>query len=168
MSSYLHLTTDSIEFCAWQTKRKDADDKTKPQPLICPLMCFSPEGYKWWTALVEVTNSRLKCEVSKDDDFMLPQPGKHRLKFCPRPCPNSQALRWCRTLLAQSAVKLPQSTIMLVTLAAFRVFMPNLAFQMQVSRERRRYLGRWASEETADTYTREHRNVVFGIWREVR
>ena len=45
--------------------------------------------------------------------------------------------------------------------------MPNLAFQLDIPRERRRYLGGWAREETADEYIREKRNVVCGIWKEV-
>ena len=45
--------------------------------------------------------------------------------------------------------------------------MPDLAYQANISADRRRYLGRWADENKADTYTREHRGVISGIWSDV-
>jgi hypothetical protein len=53
------------------------------------------------------------------------------------------------------------------TLPSMRVWMPDLAYQANISADRRRYLGRWADENMADTYTREHRGVISGIWSDV-
>ena len=44
------------------------------------------------------------------------------------------------------------------------VLMPEWAFRANVPRSQRQYLGRWASESTSDTYTREHRHVILDIW----
>ena len=60
-----------------------------------------------------------------------------------------------------------QSGVSAKTLAGWRVFMPELAFQAGIPREHRRYLGRWQHEAMADNYTREHRTVVTKIWRDV-
>ena len=137
----------------------------KPQPLIAPLL--SVGDCLWWKPLVEVTQSRLRTEVSKNDDYLLPVPNKDRSLFVPRPCNNSKAIRWMRMLLSNSTVQLSQEEIKSMTVSSFRVFMPSLAHQHNVAKERRQYLGRWTEPDTADVYTREHRVVVTGIWKEV-
>jgi hypothetical protein len=45
--------------------------------------------------------------------------------------------------------------------------MADLAYQHNISRDKRRYIGRWANESTADIYTRDHRTVICQIWTEV-
>ncbi len=45
--------------------------------------------------------------------------------------------------------------------------MPDLAYRAGVNKDRRRCLGRWAFDNTADVYTREHRTVISDIWAEV-
>ena len=54
-----------------------------------------------------------------------------------------------------------------LTWHSFRVFMPGCAFQAQIPREFRQYLGNWMAESTADVYTRAKRNVVCSIWEQV-
>ena len=48
-----------------------------------------------------------------------------------------------------------------------RVFMPEWAYKANIPLDRRRYLGRWTQENTADTYTRDRRSKVCQIWDEV-
>ena len=159
------LTDETLEFTAWQTKTKAAGDATRPQPLIAPLITFT--GEKWWLPLIHIMKLRIKDDDAKTDDYMLPQPTSTRQAFLQKPCGNAKALRWLRTLLTHSKVVVPTEVIRTMTLSGFRVFMPNLAFKYELARERRRYLGRWVQESTADVYTREHRTVVTGIWNEV-
>eukprot|EP00438_Fugacium_kawagutii_P009017 Skav202952 [mRNA] locus=scaffold2274:60:872:+ [translate_table: standard] len=54
-----------------------------------------------------------------------------------------------------------------LTWHSFRVFIPDCAFQLGVPRTQRQYLGNWLTESTADVYTREKRNVVVSIWKQV-
>ena len=54
------------------------------------------------------------------------------------------------------------------TLSGLRVFMADLAYRIQVPRDLRRYIGRWASDSMADIYTRDHREVVVKIWDQVK
>ena len=98
-------------------------------------------------------------------DYILPVPTPDRSGFCPRPCSNGQALRWLRLLRARK--DRDEQEIKKLTLASFRVWMADLAYQASISRDKRRYIGRWASENTAHTYTREHRQVICSIWQEV-
>ena len=52
------------------------------------------------------------------------------------------------------------------TLSSMRVFMSEWAHKAGISRERRKIIGRSATECTADVYTRQHRVVVMDIWKE--
>ena len=45
--------------------------------------------------------------------------------------------------------------------------MAEQAYQAGVPRDLRRYIGRWAHESVADTYTRDHRSVIGKIWDQV-
>ena len=159
-------TATTIEFVAWQTKTKDLGDHMKPQPLIAPLLQLGPHA--WWKPLIEVTELRLRSQASKEDDYLLPAPSKDRALFVERPCSNSKAIRWMRALLQNSEVQLTPEEIKSMTVSSFRVFMPSLAHQMNIEKERRQYLGRWTERDTADVYTREHRIVVSGIWKDFR
>lgn len=50
---------------------------------------------------------------------------------------------------------------------AFVPPIPDCAFQLGVPRTQRQYLGNWLTESTADVYTRQKRNVVVQIWKQV-
>ena len=54
-----------------------------------------------------------------------------------------------------------------ITMGCLRVYAPNEAMRAGLPRELRRYIGRWAQEETADTYTRDVREVVVKAWRQM-
>jgi hypothetical protein len=45
-----------------------------------------------------------------------------------------------------------------------RAFMPDWAFQANISKDLRQYLGNWTSSTVADVYTRDKRNVVYKLW----
>ena len=162
-STSMRVTSTTIEFTAWQTKTTSINDTNRPMPLIAPLHSFS--GVQWWTIIQTVVGIFQKDAAFQDMDYLLPVPTRDRSGFCPRPCSNGQALRWLRLLRAKPGR--PEADIKRLTLASFRVWMADLAYQANISRDKRRYIGRWASENTADTYTREHRQVICNIWDEV-
>ena len=183
-------SNQTLEFVAWQTKVKKRTSTHKPQPMVTAKVAFwdgvvngrtakkASDGWTtclpqdkmehaWWTPLEEFTKLRNKAAATESaDDFMLPAPSKHRERFTPRPCGNGQALQWLRALLKESEM-VEASVISEVTLSSFRVFLSNLAHAINISRERRQWLGKWAEESMADTYTRQHRQVVMGIMREI-
>ena len=45
--------------------------------------------------------------------------------------------------------------------------MPDMEYQAGISAQDRQALGRWTSTSMADTYSREQRNTVLRIWRQV-
>ena len=182
----------TLEFTAWQTKVKNKTACHKPQPMVAAKVafwdgkipdktpkkateawttCLPPNKMEsaWWTPLEEFTKMRNKAaedNESATSDFLLPAPSKNRERFTPRPCANAQALKWLRALLKESGM-VEDHDISAVTLASFRVFLSNLAHSINISKERRQWLGKWADENMADTYTRQHRQVVLGIMREI-
>ncbi|CAE6949120.1 GIP [Symbiodinium sp. CCMP2592] len=162
----MKLTKDTLEFTAWQTKVKEVGDNDRPQPLIAPLVSFS--RVEWWGPMIAFSKRRNRLATKGlEDDYLLPVPDRDRLDFTRAPCDNSRALRWLRALLSMKGAVIAEEEVKMMTLSSFRVFMPNLAFQMGVPREQRRYLGRWQGDSMADVYTREHRSVVLSIWKEV-
>ena len=158
------VNTDStIEFTAWQTKVTGVLDSHRPMPLIAPKHSFS--GIAWWLVLERHISGMLADPNMRHIDYLLPTPTKDRSGLLPRACSNAQALRWLRLLLSTHGSTF--DTTARITLPSLRVWMADLAYQMQIPRDQRRYIGRWASETTADTYTREHRKVICDIWTHV-
>ena len=85
--------------------------------------------------------------------------------FIARPGQADRTLRWLKDALGRRGV--PPELFQDLTWHSFRVFIPDCAFQLGISRDQRRYLGNWMTESTADVYTREKRNVVVKVWHEV-
>eukprot|EP00971_Amphidinium_carterae_P341191 6479873-Amphidinium_carterae.1 len=157
------LTTPStIEFSAWQTKTmRIARARSQILPLICPLVSFSK--HKWWTTYM-LELGRLR-ELLPERDFLLPTPSLAFESFQAAPCGRTQALKWLRSLLQEGG--LSSAEVGTITLPSLRVFAADLAYAAGISRDSRRYLGRWAEAQTADVYTRDHRTVVSNIWSEM-
>jgi hypothetical protein len=169
----------TIEYVAWQTKVTGVLTTQRPMPLIAPKHSFS--GQAWWTTLTTTQTNFQKHESFQDMDYLLPTPTRDRQGFIPRPCSNAQALRWLRLILAHhttaatsaGSTHVPHwsaediTVAQTLTLPSLRVWMADLAYQAQVTRDQRRYIGRWAAESTADVYTREHRKVICDIWTTV-
>jgi hypothetical protein len=156
-------TDTTIEFTAWQTKVTNVLDNTRPMPLIAPKHSFS--GVSWWIPLERHMQELIKHPAFADCDYLLPTPTPDRSGLLPRPCSNNQALRWLRQLMVNG--RYPADKAGKLTLPSFRVWMADLAYQCGISRDKRRYIGRWANEATADIYTRDHRTVICQIWQEV-
>ncbi|CAE8612802.1 unnamed protein product [Polarella glacialis] len=135
----------------------------KVVPLIAPLHSFT--GIPWWETLVKFVKLFAGNNNFSNLDYLLPMVTKDRTGFIPRPMANSTGLRWIRTVLTRLGA--PEAQVAKLTWPSFRVFFADWAFQAGITRDRRRYIGRWASEATADEYTREHRSVVCDIWNEV-
>ena len=154
----LHETAKTVELTAWQTKvSSTTDDSARPMPLISTK--HSLTGHAWW----ETFTTYLKTATKQD--YLLPAPTRDRTRFRDVPATSQQLLRWLRAILADQGID--DDTLSQITLGSMRVWMPDLAYQAGVARDRRRYLGRWAFDTTADVYTREHRAVVHDIWEEV-
>ena len=162
LSTYLH-TPDTLELTAWKTKPRDIiASRATPTPLICPKE--SPNGVPWWDAFQNFITSTSHDPRLKDRDYLLPTPGPAFRSWLPLPCPNNKALRILRTLLHHEG--LDPSITTKITLPSLRLFLPNLAYAMNVPRTERQIIGRWAHESTADTYTRDHREVITKLWRQ--
>ena len=157
----------TLEFTAWQTKVSGVLTTQRPMPLIAPIHSFS--GEPWWTTIEATVAAFSVHKQFQAMDYLLPTPTRDRQGFIPRPCSNTHALRWLRTILTNSkaAQGAEREDIPKITLPSFRVWMADLAYQANIPRDQRRYIGRWASESTADTYTREHRTVICNIWQQV-
>jgi hypothetical protein len=54
-----------------------------------------------------------------------------------------------------------------MTLHGLRLWTAEMAFQTQVPRDLRRYIGHWSQENTADTYTREHSSIITKTWTHI-
>ncbi|CAE8611579.1 unnamed protein product [Polarella glacialis] len=132
-------------------------------PLIAPLQSFT--GIPWWETLEKFVKLFSENYNFSNLDYLLPMVTKDRTGFIPRPMANSTGLRWIRTVLTRLGA--PAAQVAKLTWPSFRVFFADWAFQAGITRDRRRYIGRWASEATADEYTRERRSVVCDIWNEV-
>ena len=55
-----------------------------------------------------------------------------------------------------------------LTLHSLRLWMAEMAYQAGLPRELRAHIGQWATEATADTYTRDHRSTTLQIWTAVQ
>ena len=161
--STMVVTDSTIEFTAWQTKVTGVLDGHRPMPLIAPKHSFS--GVAWWLVLERHVLSMQLDPRMQDMDYLLPTPTKYHAGLLPRACSNSQALRWLRLLLSTHGSSFDITAR--ITLPSLRVWMADLAYQLQIPRDQRRYIGRWATESTADLYTREHRKVICDIWTQV-
>jgi hypothetical protein len=153
-------TPTTKEFTAWQTKTTGINENQRPRPLVCVLHSFS--GVQWWVVLDNTLEALQKMEEFKDMDYLLPAPTRDRTGFLPRPCSNNQALRWLRQLRAIHSTN--EEDLKRLTLPSFRVWAADMAYQMNIDRSLRKYIGNWAHESTADVYTREHRTVICNIW----
>jgi hypothetical protein len=132
-------------------------------PLIAPNHSFA--GIPWWKNLDNIMKDILKDNQFKNSDYLLATPDKTRTKILPQPSTYSKALNWLRAILRQQQVH--TTYINQTALHSLRLWMAEAAFQQNLPRELRRYCGRWANENTADVYTRDHRGVIHNIWRQV-
>ena len=112
----------------------------------------------WWTRLS-------KHPSFEESDYLILTISKDGMGFIARPGQADRTLRWLKDALGRRGV--PPELFQDLTWHSFRVFIPDCAFQLGISRDQRRYLGNWMTESTADVYTREKRNVVVKVWHEV-
>ena len=162
--STLKHTTTTLEFSAWQTKTVSAARIRKhPVPLICPKYSFT--GHAWWQPLLTMWTRLSKHPSFEESDYLIPTISKDGMGFIARPGQADRTLRWLKDALGRRGV--PPELFQDLTWHSFRVFIPDCAFQLGISRDQRRYLGNWMTESTADVYTREKRNVVVKVWHEV-
>lgn len=161
----VHLTSNTIEVMAWQTKTSSLQGgKRKPSPLIAPQWSFSPGPEPRW----EIVTGMFKRISAHPDlqgtDYLTPTISRGSHGIIPRPSSHSRALRWLKEALYSVH---PSDELSSLTWHSTRVFMPDWAFQAQIPKEQRRYLGNWTSTEVADVYTRDKRNVVCNVWMKV-
>ncbi len=159
----LRFLTETTEAPMWQTKTDTIDNNSKIIPLISPNHSFT--GILWWNNLENIMKNILKDESFKNADYLLATPDKTRTRILPQPITYGKALTWLRAILHTQQVDAQH--INRTTLHSLRLWMAEAAFQHNIPREQRRYIGRWANENTADVYTRDHRLVINNIWKAV-
>ena len=121
-SGTLNSGTTTLEFSAWQRIRKH------PVPLICPKYSFA--GHGWWQPLL--TWTRLSKHPSfEESDYLIPTISKDGMGFIARPGQADRTLRWLKDALGRRGGSLFQD----LTWHSFRVFIPDCAFQLGISRE---------------------------------
>lgn len=158
-----YLTKTTVEFHPWQTKVSSIVFNNRPMPLIAPLHAYS--GLEWWQTFNEGLDAMAEDAFMKDRDFLIPELSRDYSAFRRRPANNSRLLKLYRTLMVAGGLEKEEAVKH--TLPGLRVFMAEQAYQAGVPRDQRRYIGRWASDQTADVYTREHRSVILSIWQKV-
>ena len=166
------------ELHAWQTKTTTVHEANKrPIPLISPLHSFTE--HEWWLTMDTTFELFAEDEKFKDLDFIFPALTRDRIGFIPRPASNAQIMAIIRDELYKSV---PHSTmwettdgtglstlhsahlaIKTVTMASWRVLIPEWASKADLPRELRRWLGRWREDSMADNYTRDHRGKIIEI-----
>ena len=160
----LKVTSPTIEMMAWQTKTASAFRiKKNPVPLIAPKLTLS--GVDWWTDWIETLNSLYSLERFQDMDYLVPTLSKDFQGVIPRPGSSDRSLRWLKEALIRQGVA--QELVQPLSWHSFRVFIPDCAYQLEIPRTQRQYLGNWQTESTADIYTRKKRTVVVDIWGKV-
>ena len=132
-------------------------------PLICPKYSFT--GHAWWQPLLTWWARLSKHPSFEESDYLIPTISKDGMGFIARPGHSHRTLRWLKDALGRRGV--PPELFQDLTWHSFRVFIPDCAFQLGISRGQRRYLGNCMTESTADVYTREKCNVVVKVWHEV-
>ena len=161
----MKYTGGAIEGQAWQTKTVSAvKSKRTPVPLIAPTYSFT--GRDWWTHLYSAWQKMKTLDNFKEADYLIPTVSKDYTGLIARPCTADRALRWLKAALHRHG-GVPPELFNHLSWHSFRVFIPDCAYQLGFPRDQRQYIGNWTTESTADIYTREKRNVVERIWKEV-
>ena len=161
----MKFTETTCEVLSWQTKTTSAAQiHQKPCPLISPLLSFAK--VQWWDTLksgcLEIQSLQAADEVA---DYLLPTISRDRTGIILRPISPSRSLSWLKFALLERGVQ--ESEVLPLSWHSFRVFIPDRAFQNNIPREQRRYLGNWNQESTADVYIRSKRQVVCQIWNRI-
>ena len=152
---------NTVEGKPWQTKTKKRHDHNNHKPLICPKHSFT--GIPWWLPLTE--GAPLLAAHESKPDYLLPQPDKAFATLIPRPCQYQTALKWLRHILSTNGSD--DETTSAITLHSLRLWAAETAFLANIDRDKRRYIGQWSHESTADVYTRDHRTMITSIWTEM-
>jgi hypothetical protein len=163
--SAFKFTESTCEVLSWQTKTTSAAQiHQKPCPLISPLLSFTK--LPWWETLKAGCAQIIALQPADEvADFMLPTISRDRTGIILRPISPSRSLSWLKHVLLQRGVE--ESEVLPLSWHSFRVFIPDRAFQNNIPREQRRYLGNWNQESTADVYIRSKRQVVCQIWNRI-
>ena len=71
--SDVHLTTNTIEVMAWQTKTSSLQGgKRKPSPLIAPQWCFSSCAEPWWETVLKMFQRFSSHPSLQEMDYLIP------------------------------------------------------------------------------------------------
>ena len=131
--STLKHTTTTLEFSAWQTKTVSAARIRKhPVPLICPKYSFT--GHAWWQPLLTWWTRLSKHPSFEESAYLIPTISKDGMGFIARPGQADRTLRWLKDALGRRGV--PPELFQDLTWHSFRVFIPDCAFQLGISRIR--------------------------------
>jgi hypothetical protein len=98
-------------------------------------------------------------------DFLYPKFDSTRTRFILTPASYNNVQTMYKHILAVEGVD--RGTVEKMTLHGLRLWAAEMAFQTQVPRDLRKYIGHWSQENTADTYTREHSSIITKIWTHI-
>ena len=91
-------------------------------------------------------------------DYMHPRINSTKTMYLRGPATYNTILSMYRQILATNGV---QTTVVAdMTLHGLRLWAAEMAYQADVPRDQRKYIGQCSSENTADIYTRDHRHIV--------
>ena len=98
--SDVHLTTNTIEVMAWQTKTSSLQGgKRKPSPLIAPQWCFASFPEPWWETVLQMFQRFSVHPAFQEMDCLIPTVSGGAHGVIPRPSSYSRALRWLKVAL---------------------------------------------------------------------
>ena len=107
----------------------------------------------------------------QEEGLPLPTPNRNLDGYYLTPCPNNKFLKLYRQALDEMAqhfsidLKPPPERLLL---SSFRVTGPDEARQFGISAAHRREMADWANEKMTDIFTRNRRNILRDIWRQMK
>ena len=149
-----------IGMAPWQTKTTHKGDTIKAKYVATK---HSRTNTPWWEPAE--TYCKQFCATFPQMDFLYPKFDSTRTKFLLTPASYNNVQTMYKHILAVEGVK--REVIDKMTLHGLRLWAAEMAYQTQVPRDLRRYIGHWSQESTADTYTREHSSIITKIWTHI-
>jgi hypothetical protein len=149
-----------IGMAPWQTKTTHRGDSIKTKYVATK---HSRTASPWWEAAT--TYCKQFSTAFPQMDFLYPKFDPTKTKFLLTPATYNNVQTMYKHILAVEGVG--RQTVEKMTLHGLRLWAAEMAFQTQVPRDLRRYIGHWSQENTADTYTREHSSIITKIWTHI-
>ena len=144
-----------------QTKTTGTDKKKTCRPVIAQGYWLS--GIDWLTPFLQALGA---LQLPAGRDWFLPEPvWPSRTSFLQRPCSHSAAQSWYRMLLSE--IGTPTEKCLLLTLHGLRSVLDSWAAERGIGADRRKFLGCWATEDSADHYVKSSASIISKVVNDV-